>query len=135
MDERTKQLLTLGREHYARGEYDKAEHYFRQVLERTVSVADVFNMMGVIHHDRGRFQDAKMEFERAVALNPKYTEAALNLAVTCNDLGDYESAQRTYQQALARDSQYPGGLDPWSISTFTFIFDPPYRRAAMADTR
>ena len=34
MDERTKQLLALGREHYEKREFDKAEHYLRQVLER-----------------------------------------------------------------------------------------------------
>ena len=57
MDERTKQLLSLGREHYEKREFDKAEHYLRNVLERddTGRYADVFNMMGVIHHDRGRF--------------------------------------------------------------------------------
>lgn len=114
MDDKTKQLLALAREHYDKREFDKAEQYLLRVMPDADGFADLHNMMGVIHHDRGRLQDAKVEFERAITLNPKYTEAALNLAVTCNDLGDYAAAQRIYQQALSRDGQSPGGLDPYA---------------------
>lgn len=114
MDDKTKQLLALAREHYEKREFDKAEQYLLRVMPEADGFADLHNMMGVIHHDRGRLQDAKVSFERAVTLNPRYTEAALNLAVTCNDLGDYTSAQQTYQRALSRDADFPGGLDPYA---------------------
>ena len=114
MDDRTKQLLALGREHYEKREFDKAEHYLRQVVERTdKAYADVYNMLGVIHHDRGRFEEAQGAFEDALAINPNYTEAALNLAVTYNDLGRYDEAKRIYQAALSRGSESPGSLDPF----------------------
>ena len=115
MDERTKQLLSLGREHYDKREFDKAEHYLHQVLERAEAqgFADVYNMMGVIHHDRGRFDDAQAAFEEALSINPNYTEAALNLAVTYNDLGRYDEAKRIYAAALSRGEQTPGQLDPF----------------------
>ena len=114
MDERTKQVLALGREHYEKREFDRAEHYLRQVLERADGkFADVLNMMGVIHHDRGRFEEAQASFEEALQINPNYTEAALNLAVTYNDLGRYDEAKRIYQAALARGSDSPGQLDPF----------------------
>ncbi len=114
MDERTKQLLALGREHYEKREFDKAEHYLRQVLEREDQpFADVLNMMGVIHHDRGRFEEAQAVFEEALTINPNYTEAALNLAVTYNDLGRYDEAKRIYQAALSRGADSPGQLDPF----------------------
>lgn len=113
MDERTKQLLALGREHYDKREFDKAEHYLKQVLDRNAGFADVLNMMGVIHHDRGRFDEAQASFEEALAINPNYTEAALNLAVTYNDLGRYDEAKRIYQAALSRGAESPGSLDPF----------------------
>src|SRR5687767_2989585 len=113
MDDRTKQLLTLGREHYTRGEFDKAEHYFKQVLERNVSAADVFNMLGVIYHDRGHFEDAQAAFEEALDINPYYTEAALNLAVTYNDLGRYDEAKHVYRGALAQGERCVGGVTPF----------------------
>ena len=114
MDERTKQLLSLGREHYDKREFEKAEHYLRQVLERDETrFADVYNMMGVIHHDRGRFEEAQGCFEEALSINPNYTEAALNLAVTYNDLGRYDEAKKIYKAALSRGEESPGQLDPF----------------------
>jgi len=114
MEERTKQLLSLGREHYEKREFDKAEHYLRQVLERDqAKFADVYNMLGVIHHDRGRFEEARGCFEEALAINPNYTEAALNLAVTYNDLGRYDEAKRIYQAALSHGHEAPGMVDPF----------------------
>ena len=115
MDERTKQLLSLGREHYEKRDFDKAEHYLRQVQEREDAgkYADVANMLGVIHHDRGRFEEAQGCFEEALSINPNYTEAALNLAVTYNDLGRYDEAKKIYKAALARGEDAPGQLDPF----------------------
>jgi len=113
MDERTKQLLSLGREHYDKREFDKAEHYLKQVVDRNNTFADVFNMLGVIHHDRGRFEEAQASFEEAMQINPNYTEAALNLAVTYNDLGRYDEAKRIYQAVRARGEESPGHLDPF----------------------
>lgn len=115
MDERTKQLLSLGREHYEKREFDKAEHYLKQVQERDGGgrYADVYNMLGVIHHDRGRFEEAQGCFEEALAINPNYTEAALNLAVTYNDLGRYDEAKKIYRAALSRGEEAPGQLDPF----------------------
>jgi len=115
MDERTKQLLSLGREHYEKRDFDKAEHYLRQVQERedTGKYADVCNMLGVIHHDRGRFEEAQGCFEEALSINPNYTEAALNLAVTYNDLGRYDEAKKIYKAALSRGEEAPGQLDPF----------------------
>ena len=112
MDDRVKQLLMLGREHYDRREYDRAERLLRQVLEVTDRYADVYNMLAVILHDRGDFHAAERNFERAVELNPNYTEALLNLAVTYNDLGKYEAARRVYAR-IRREDGPSAVMDPY----------------------
>jgi tetratricopeptide (TPR) repeat protein len=112
MDERAKQLLVLGREHYDRREYDRAERVLRQVLEVTDRYADVYNMLAVILHDRGDFHAAERNFERAVELNPNYTEALLNLAVTYNDLGKYEAARKVYAR-IRREDGPSTVMDPY----------------------
>src|SRR5580704_8802811 len=96
MDEHTKQLLLLGREHYQKREFEQAEGLLRQVLEGDDRLADVHNMLGVICHARGNFVQAEHHFERSLEINPNYTEAALNLAVTYNDRGKYEAARQIY---------------------------------------
>jgi tetratricopeptide (TPR) repeat protein len=100
MDERIKQWIAQGKEHYEKREFDQAEQLFIKVLSYSDRFADIHNMMGVIHHDRGRLTAARESFERALSLNPRYTEAALNLVVTYNDLKLYEDAQRIYKDMV-----------------------------------
>lgn len=103
MDDHLKQLLLLGREHYANREYDQAEYLLKQVAEQAAGFADVHNMLGVIAHSRGHFSEAEREFETAVTINPRYTEAQLNLMVTYNDLGKYDKARGIYGNVRTRD--------------------------------
>jgi tetratricopeptide (TPR) repeat protein len=114
MNERVKQLLVLGREHYAKRELDKAEQLLRMVLEEEDRYADVHDMLGVIAHSRGNFLVAERHFERALELNPSYTEAALNLAVTYNDRGKYEKAREVYSRIKVGQPGTAGGLDPFA---------------------
>ena len=114
MNERVKQLLLLGREHYAKREFEKAEQMLRMVLEEEDRYADVHDMLGVIAHSRGNFLVAERHFERALELNPAYTEAALNLAVTYNDRGKYEKAREVYSRIKVGPVGTAQGLDPFA---------------------
>ena len=113
MDETLRQLLTLGKEYYVKRDFPNARAYLEQVIERSQSFADVYNMLGVVYHDAGQFSKAQGALEHALALNPAYTEAALNLAVLYNDLGRYDEAKETYGRALERTRREPGDLDPY----------------------
>ncbi len=114
MDDHLKQLLLLGREHYQKREYDRAEYLLRQVADKADQFADVHHMLGVIVHSRGDFAEAERHFERAVEINPNYTEAQLNLMVTYNDLGKYDEARRLYSQMRSRGTEKGRELDPFA---------------------
>jgi tetratricopeptide (TPR) repeat protein len=114
MDDHLKQLILLGREHYTKREFDRAEYLLRQVVAETDRHADVFEMLGVIAHGRGDFVEAERHFEHAVSLNPNYTEAQLNLMVTYNDLGKYEKARDVYAQIRHRGSNGAARNDPFA---------------------
>ncbi|MDH5671380.1 MAG: tetratricopeptide repeat protein [Myxococcales bacterium] len=114
MSESVKQAIALGREHYEKREYEKAERYLAKVIAREQGYADIHNMMGVIQHDKGALQEARQSFEAALGINPKYTEAALNLSVTLNDLGLYEQAQGIYKSAIHFDASGSEEVDPYA---------------------
>lgn len=114
MDERTRERLFRGREHYRANEYDLAEPYLSELAEGNGGFADVFDMLGVIYHQRGRVADALRMFERALAINPAYTDAALNLAVTYNDLGRYQDAKDLYERVVETSKKAPRRLDPYA---------------------
>jgi tetratricopeptide (TPR) repeat protein len=115
MDDHLKQLLLLGREHYQKREFDKAEYLLKQVVQQTDRFADVFDMLGVIAHAQGDFAEAERSFEKAVSLNPNYTEAQLNLMVTYNDLGKYDSAREIYARIRGRAAGGDGPADPFAM--------------------
>jgi tetratricopeptide (TPR) repeat protein len=114
MDDHLKQLLLLGREHYQKREFDKAEYLLRQVVAKTDRFADVYDMLGVIAHGRGDFALAERHFEKAVSLNPNYTEAQLNLMVTYNDLGKYDAARKIYAEIRNRGASGRVPSDPFA---------------------
>ena len=114
MDDRIRELLNRGREHYIAREYDKAERYLSEVARENLAYADVYDMLGVIHHQQGRLIDAEAMFKEALRINPAYTEAALNLAVTLNDLGKYREAKDIYQGAMTASKNSPRHLDPFA---------------------
>ena len=116
MSDRTSldQLITVGREHYKVGEYDKAEPLLAQAVATKSGFADLYNMLGVIYHAQGRFQDAEVAFEAARAINPNYTEAALNLSVTYNDRGKYDRAREVYSRVVTTSYKAPRAIDPFA---------------------
>ena len=85
MDEKLKQAIALGREHYEKREYEKAERYLSQATTGVHRFADIHNMRGVIHHDRGELEAAREWQYRLLPLmdanfletNPTPVKAAL----------------------------------------------------------
>src|SRR5262245_31035846 len=113
MDARLKSLLVLGKEHYERREFDRAELAFQEILSAGGDrFADVHNMLAFILHDRGDLARAETHFRRAIEINPRYIEAHLNLAVTYSDLGKYDEAHEIYARIreLEGDSK---AVDPF----------------------
>lgn len=116
MDERLKQLLAKGREHYEKKEFDLAEPYLREVVEELPEFADVQNMLGVTYYHQERYELSQKAFEQALKINPRYTEAALNLAVTYNELGRYDESMELQAGAFAAATCCgDDGVDPFAL--------------------
>jgi len=107
MDDHLRELVALGREHFARRDWSLAAGHLEQVIARGASFADVHHMLGVAYHQLGEFESAKRAFEKALEINPGYVEASLNLAILCNDLGQYDRAQAVYANAVERAREGP----------------------------
>lgn len=113
MDE-IRNLFNEGKRAFQLQQFERAQKYFLELVEKDAHFADVYNMLGVINHNSGQFNDAVEYFERALKLNPKYTEALLNLAVLYNDLGEYQKARKLYNKVQLKSKEHKGSkMDPF----------------------
>jgi tetratricopeptide (TPR) repeat protein len=112
-------LYKQGMEAFDKGEYEKAERFFEQLVNINPRFADIQNKLGIIYNQTDRLKRAAQAFEKALEVNPEYTEASLNLAITYSDLGMYEKSRQVFEQAArftertTDKSSATAGIDPF----------------------
>jgi tetratricopeptide (TPR) repeat protein len=98
-----RQLIQQGTAAFQAAEYAEAEDLLRQVVERTPTYANVYNMLGVIASHHGAPEKAVELFRQALRLNPNYSEAQINLAITLAEMGAYEQAAQEVGELQSRE--------------------------------
>src|SRR5512143_668734 len=112
-------LYKQGTEAFEKKDYENAERFLQQILDRNPTFADIQNKIRIIYNQTNRLDLAAKAFENALKLNPGYTEASLNLAITYSDLGMYEKAREVFERAarftaLPKDKTSTApGIDPF----------------------
>ncbi len=119
MSAKLDELYKQGTEAFDKGDYEKAEGFFHEILVLNPRFADIQNKVGIIYNQTNRLRLAAEAFGKALAINPGYTEASLNLAITYSDLGKYEESREVFERA-AHFSEKEGtpttamsGIDPF----------------------
>lgn len=85
------------------GSYEEAEPLLLQVMSKSPTYANVYNMLGFISGQRNALEKAAALFRRALSLNPNYTEARLNLVLTLTEMGAYDQAAQEAAQLEVRE--------------------------------
>ena len=99
--------LRLGMEHFNRGHYGTAEHYFRDAVEKAPK--DVTAWIGLAaSYDRiGRFDLADRAYGAAIRLVGETTDLLNNLGYSYMLRGNYVAARKKFVQALKREPRNP----------------------------
>lgn len=99
-------LKTLGDFLNQMGEYEKAEHYYRLMInelsERNEDIIDIYNAIGVTYYERGLNNDAMKYYQDALDMRPSNYET---LATTHINIGSLERQQCQYDAALKHYQQ------------------------------
>lgn len=105
-------LRTLAGSHWARAEYDVAEHHARSALELSQEVEDVLgagkalSMLGIIHIARNQYRGAQRCQEEALTLYREagnlegVTSCLLNLGIAAIMGGEHEVALTHFEEGL-----------------------------------
>lgn len=94
------------------GSYEEAETLLLQIMSKTPTYANVYNMLGFIAGQRNAPEKAVAFFRRALSLNPNYTEARLSLVLTLAEMGAYDQAA---QEAAKLEVQEPTSIQRLSL--------------------
>jgi len=106
MTSELRQLFQQATAAFDAGKYEEAEALLLQIVGRTPTYANVFNMLGFIASQRNSPEKAVTLFRRALSLNPNYHEARLNLVLTLADMGAYDQAAQ--EAVKLEDREAPG---------------------------
>lgn len=106
MTSETRQLFQQATAAFDAGKYEEAETVLLQIVGRTPTYANVFNMLGFIASQRNSSEKAVTLFRRALSLNPNYHEARINLVLTLADMGAYDQAAQ--EAGWLEDREAPG---------------------------
>lgn len=106
MTSENRQIFQQATAAFDAGKYEEAEALLLQIVGRTPTYANVFNMLGFIATQRNSPEKAVTLFRRALSLNPNYHEARLNLVLTLADMGAYDQAAQ--EAGKLEDREAPG---------------------------
>lgn len=92
------------------GNYEEAEALLLQIMGKTPTYANVYNMLGFIAGQGDAPEKAAALFRQALSLNPNYTEARLNLVLTLTEMGAYDQAAEEASKLEVREPTSPQQL-------------------------
>jgi len=102
-DQRLDDALRL----HQRGELERAEAIYRNVLRQQPDHPDALHLLGVLRHQRGASEEALGHIERSLAAKPKSPDATYNLADVLLSLGRTAEAIQHFQRALSLRADFP----------------------------
>ncbi len=91
---------------YARkGDYKRAEEFFKKVIKLKPSLAKARNNLGYIYLQQGKYELAEGEFKEAIRMDPKFVHPYYNLACLYSRKGMKTEALVYLKKALIRDER------------------------------
>ena len=85
---------------HERGQFDKAETLYRQILARVPRQPEALHLLGLLHHQRGRHETAIDLVGQAIAAAPRVSGFHNSLGVAYRAIGRLDEAEASYRRAL-----------------------------------
>jgi tetratricopeptide (TPR) repeat protein len=99
--------INLGTLHYNRGDFARAEQYYRQAIHADPRYALAYIDLGNVLDETGRLNDAIHSYMVAIALAPNYADAHYNVALAFERLQQPRKALRHWRAYVKLDHSGP----------------------------
>ena len=93
--------IQAGLEQHRAGRLDRADQFYRKVLERTPNHPDALHLSGVVAFSKGKFEQSIALIGKALEQNQNFANAHLNLGNALREVGRREEAADSYRRAIA----------------------------------
>jgi len=101
------QRLDDGLRLHQRGEFERAEAIYRNVLRQQPDHPEALHLLGVLLHQKGASDEAVAAIERALEKDPKSADATYNLADILLAQGKTAEAVQRFRHALTLRPDFP----------------------------
>ncbi len=95
---------------HRRGDVQRAERAYREVLRLDPGNADAWHLLGVALHQQGNHGSALKYIKSALEINPRSSVYHGNLGAVHRALGNWSEASSALEQSLALNPQHVDGL-------------------------
>src|SRR5260370_1451887 len=106
VDDKLKQAIALGREHYEKREYDKAEHFLLKVIAQGGNrFADVRVKLAGVYRQMNDLPAARYELEEALRVRPRFSPARVAMGVLLLVSGQRQKALDQWEEVLRAEPE------------------------------
>jgi tetratricopeptide (TPR) repeat protein len=99
--------INLGTLHYNRGDFARAEQYYRQAIDADPKYALAYFDLGNVLDETGRLKEAVQSYMMAIALAPTYADAHYNVALAFEKMRMPRRALNHWRAYVKLDSAGP----------------------------
>jgi tetratricopeptide (TPR) repeat protein/glycosyltransferase involved in cell wall biosynthesis len=100
------QLIQQGIQHHERGELEKAEALYQQVLQQQPNNADALHLLGAIAYQRREYQKAERLVKQAIELNDTIPRFYNTLGNIYREQRQFDRSIELFQKAIDLHSNY-----------------------------
>ncbi len=108
IEQRTRELMSKGKDAYNRGEHDSAKKILSELVEIEDRNPEAFFYLANIFHINGEIGKAIKAFKKVLQFDPNHTDASISLSVLYNDIGRYEDAKKIFDKTSERVKKAKG---------------------------
>jgi tetratricopeptide (TPR) repeat protein len=101
-------LMVQGRRAMAIGDFDDAESFFTEVIEKDPQFAEGWNRRATLYYLMGRYQDSIADVSETLALEPRHFGALSGMGLIYTALKDEATALAWFEKALEANPHMVG---------------------------
>ncbi len=116
-------LNLLGATHNELNNFDKAIHYFNEIIKLNKNFADAYYNLGIIYKKIDKIEESINNYTACININPDKFEAYNNLGNIHRDNNDIEKAIKNYLLCLEVKSDYLVALQNFGICLQTYYLN------------